>query len=124
MPTDPATQGLPEPPKIPSGVEIYDSLMGKIEPELVTREIPLLPQKYQNETSEATRSRAERYKAAWYTYKERFAAYKAELHEQVKRYSKQTVTALEESAKQAEALALEEIEKLMGDTSSLPHAAA
>lgn len=121
MPTDPATHVLPEPPKIPSGKEIYDSIMQEIEPELTTEGVSLLPQKYQNETPEAARARAERYKRAWHVYKERFDTYKSELHEKVKRYSKQTVTALEDASKNAEALALEEIEKLMGNTSSLPH---
>ncbi len=45
MPTNPAFAGLPEPPQIPSGREIYDMLMGQIEPELTTEGVSLLPQK-------------------------------------------------------------------------------
>lgn len=66
------------------GTEIYDRIMGGIEPELVTAVIPTLAAKYKDETPAQRNIRADRYDAAYAEYDRRFAAYCAELDEKAK----------------------------------------
>lgn len=59
-----ATQN-PSAPAFPSAAWLYDELMQHIEPELTSAELPLLPEKYKNETPEENRERMKRYAFAF-----------------------------------------------------------
>ena len=52
--------------------EIYNLLMGRIEPELVTDMLPKLESLYPNETAEEWKKRQVRYARAFALYEERF----------------------------------------------------
>lgn len=52
--------------------DVYDYLMGAIEPELTRAQIPLLDAKYQNETPEQKKARGERYAAAFAQFEHAF----------------------------------------------------
>lgn len=56
---------LPARPTIPTGRELYDQIMGHIEPELTTEGRKILGEKYKVETSEQKQKRAVRYKIAF-----------------------------------------------------------
>ena len=83
MPQDPQTQTavaqvagmFPPPPPIPSGEEVYDKIMSGIEVDLTTSQLPLLKEKYQGETPEEARARAERYQKAFAEYDRQYALY-------------------------------------------------
>lgn len=60
---------------IPTGQQIYDSIMGWIEPELTSSSLPLLEEKYRSE-SEADRAiRMQRYGQAFAQYEEAYKGY-------------------------------------------------
>lgn len=56
------------------GNDVYDQIMAEIEPELTTASIPLLDEKYKDETPEQAEERAQRYNRA-------FAAFHVKLQE-------------------------------------------
>jgi len=65
---------------VPSGPEIYDGIMGGIEPELLNANIPLLEQKHKDESPEDRKARQERYKKAYAKYDEIYAEWHAGLN--------------------------------------------
>jgi len=83
------------PPAIPSGKEIYDGIMGKIDPELLFDNLPKLKEQYAEETPEQKKRRAARYNKAFAEYDKQFAAYMAELHGKVTQFRKQAIVELE-----------------------------
>lgn len=65
---------LPTPPNNLTGDELYDSIMAKIEPELLTANLPRIKDLTQNETPDQRRARAARYTAAFAAYDTAFKA--------------------------------------------------
>ena len=74
---------------MPTGRELYDALMGHIEPELVTNAAKELDAKYANETSEHHAARMKRYDLAFERYEEAYREYMATLDAQVVRYRRE-----------------------------------
>ncbi len=58
---------------IPSGKEMYDLLMARIEPELLSENIPLLAQRYAKETPQQHEERMARYSQAYAKYDAAYA---------------------------------------------------
>lgn len=110
MPTVTAVIGTLLPPVIPSGDEIYDLLMGQIEPELMTDQLPLFEQRCARETKKELRARAERYKQAFDEYDKRFSAYIAMLREQEESYRHIVISRLEEEQRDVEDTAIHGLE--------------
>lgn len=79
----------PAPPKVPTGRELYDALMGHIEPELVTDAAKLLDEKYKNETPEHHTARMKRYDLAFERYETSYCEYMKTLDAQVIRYRRE-----------------------------------
>lgn len=84
-----------QPPRIPTGHELYDALMGHIEPELTTEQSPLLDERYKNETLPERVSRLQRYELAFERYETAEKEYLATLQTQVSRYKKETAKRVE-----------------------------
>lgn len=82
----PATT-LPLPPKIPTGQELFDAIMGHIEPELTTSGVLQLAMTYASETPEQKEARQKRYELAMERYEQAYEGYIATLHTQVQRYA-------------------------------------
>ena len=57
-----------------TGQALYDSIMGDIEPELLTKNMPRISAMIAKDTPEERKARAERYTAAFAEYEKRFAA--------------------------------------------------
>jgi hypothetical protein len=83
------------PPYAPDGDEIYDMLMGKIEPELLSYNIPYLREAIESDSPEERRERGERYVKAYEEYDRQFAEYQKELKNQFQSYKKNSLSALE-----------------------------
>lgn len=81
---------LPQPPRIPTGQEIFDAIMGHIEPELTSAGVQALPGLYKNETPEQKGIRQKRYELAIERYEQAYEGYIATLHAQVKRYASES----------------------------------
>ena len=69
--------------------------MGKIEPELLSDNLPKLKEQYPDETPEQKKVRAALYNKAFAEYDKKFSLYMAELHGQGTHYRKQAVADLE-----------------------------
>ena len=76
---------------IPTGEEIYNQLMAKIEPVLMTSEIPSLQERYKDETPEQKDARTKRYDAAFAEYEKQYAQYATELQDTFKAFKKEAV---------------------------------
>lgn len=77
------------PPAIPTGRDLYDTIMGAIEPELTTAGMQTLDAKYKGETKEQLVSRQARYDIAFAQYNKAYAGYIEALSAQATRYSKE-----------------------------------
>lgn len=99
-------------PAIPSAAELYDYLMGQIEPELVKKQIPLLKKKYAGETPEARKVRMERYKVAFKKYREALKKYMTNLHKEIYSYGKTLMKEAEKTTQSSEQNKLSMLESL------------
>lgn len=88
-------RNLPVPPPIPGGRELYDTLMGAIEPELTTAGLATLAAKYADETRDQKAGRAKRYNAAFEEYAKRFDAYNADWLSQFSAFQRQALKTVE-----------------------------
>lgn len=86
-----------------SGEEVYDIIMASIEPELVTKNLPLLEQQHAGETPEAKAERMKRYEAAFAKYDEEFAKFMEKLHKEVHAVKRDARASAEMKEKEAEA---------------------
>lgn len=109
--TDPITAATP--PSIPQGNEVYDMLMAKIEPDLVTTQLPLLDAKYKNETPAEAKSRSERYEKAFAEYDKQMEEYLANLRTQVRVYQSTARASVEHEERAKEEQELTGLEQAM-----------
>lgn len=93
-------------PTIPTGKDIYNLIMGHIEPDLTTDGRKILREKYKDETQEQRRERKERYEQALIRYEEAFNGYISTLQEQVGRYQRDSLADIEMRDREREVPAL------------------
>lgn len=98
---------------IPTGDELYNLLMSKIEPDLTTDQLPLLDAKYKGETPEQAQARAERYEKAFAQYDKELAQYIATLKAKIKTYQHTAMQSLEHEEKVKEEQELSGLEHAM-----------
>ncbi|MEQ1849176.1 MAG: hypothetical protein ABL890_01145 [Candidatus Peribacteraceae bacterium] len=96
--------------RFPTGEEIYDGIMSKIEPELLTANLKTLDAPYANETKEAHDARYARYSTAFATYKVEYAKWVSELHQAVAAYKRAVRKASEGVEGEQEAALLKNLE--------------
>ncbi len=101
------------PPNIPSGQEIYDSIMAVIEPELTSSQLPLLKEKYAGETLEQKKERGKRYKKAFAAYEIAFRDYAAALHQETTQFQRNARRFVEEMVSAYESDRLSGIESML-----------
>lgn len=99
---------------VPTGDELYDMLMRSIEPDLTTDQIPLLDDKYKNETPEAAAVRAGRYQKAFAEYDRRLSAYLAKLWSKAREYHSAARDSLESDERTREERTLSGLEGAIG----------
>lgn len=87
---------LPAPPKILAGKALYDALMSKIEPDLVSTAIPTLAEKYSNETEVEKERRRKRYNKAYEKFYDALDTYLYDMQMRIKRYRKQGMETIEQ----------------------------
>src|SRR5205814_1812909 len=108
-PTATGTAPLPPPPLILDGQEVYDMLMGQIERDLVTAQLPLLKETYKDETPEQSKARAERYNRAFAEYDKQYAAYIKQQEQQLQGYQRNFLSNLQTLNQSTEESGLDEI---------------
>lgn len=91
--------------RLPTAREVYDAIMGGIEPELVTDQLPLLDAKYANETPVEKTVRMERYGRAFVAYEIAYEAYEQSIRRSADACRKSTRSSQEsDDALQADSL--------------------
>lgn len=96
---------------IPTGEELYNMLMGKIEPDLVTGQLALLDAKYANETPEQAKARALRYEQAFAEYQKQLTVYLSGLKGKVHEFQATARQSLEHEAREKEGDAIGSLEE-------------
>lgn len=100
----------PFPPPVLSGKELYDSIMGPIEPELLSENLPFAPNAFAGETPEQRAERTQRYASAFEEYDRRFAAHAAQWNEQLRSYKRHAMEYIEGKVRGGEEGELQTIE--------------
>ena len=95
---------------VPTGKEVYDKFMVNIEPELVTDVIPLLAEKYKNETPAEHTDRMKRYENAYAEYDRRAEEWLGKLHKLVRSSRQEALAIAEQKSRQEESPLLTKIE--------------
>lgn len=95
---------------LPSGDELYDMLMEKIEPELTTKVLPLLDSRYKKETPAQAKERAKRYEKAFEAYEKALQEYIADLKRKLHSHQKVAMRSAEKGERQREEKALDTLE--------------
>ncbi|MBI1812702.1 hypothetical protein HYR82_02890 [Candidatus Peregrinibacteria bacterium] len=90
--------------------QLYDVLMAEIEPDLLLANIPTLDAKYAGESAEDHAARMKRYEAAYKAFDEEFAAFMADVNDQVRTSRRDSLKTNEEKDRTQEATALESLE--------------
>ena len=91
-------------------------IMGEIEADLTLDNLPSNEEKYAGETKEKTIARAQRYKAAFIEYNERYAKYKQEQDDAIRTYGRKSIQAVEAQATQRVDGAMSEIESAISNS--------
>ncbi len=110
---DDGTNPAQPPPVPPVGTVLYDELMSGIEPDLVTGQLPLLVEKYKDESSERRQERVERYKKAFMEYEKQFRAYAQSWEEGMKRFTHEVQQAQEQAVKSSDEKAFGNFDDLL-----------
>jgi hypothetical protein len=118
MPTKKSSQG----PKklrslggvaLPTGQQIYDRLMSKIEPELVLSNLKKLDAPYKKETKAEHKKRYARYAKAFKTYRTQYKIWLSNVSKAIQIYKRAVVKASEKAVRAKEDAALADLEAQM-----------
>lgn len=99
--------------RIPSGTEIYDGIMSRIEPELLSTNLKTLDVPYKKETKDEHATRYKRYSKAFAEYKKRYSMWAQNFKRAIKAYKRAVTKAVERLTKGKEDLALLALEEQM-----------
>ena len=89
-------------PSVPLPEELYNQLMGGIEPELTTGQVKILEEKYKDESPEQAQARAGRYSKAFATYRKQYAAQASAWDAQLRAYEHAVLAFFERYAQEQE----------------------
>ncbi len=89
--------------------EIYDKIMGEIEPELMLSNVPLLDATYAGESKEEHEFRMKRYAVAYKKFEEAFGAFKTTVTGSIRQSKKQALQQQEQQSLSEDAQVLDAI---------------
>lgn len=84
-------------------------IMGGIEPDLTTAQLPLLKEKYKDEMPEQAKERAERYSKAFAEYDRQYAQFTAAQEKAVSEYERQFMQGVQDLQRGSETVQLTEL---------------
>jgi hypothetical protein len=106
-----SSAALPQPPRIPTGQEIFDTIMEHFEPELTTEGWKDLDGKYAGETADHKEARRKRYEVAFERYEQAYEGYMATLRAQVQKFKRASFDHVEAKDRIRDATAMSGIQK-------------
>ncbi|PIQ76461.1 hypothetical protein COU78_06680 [Candidatus Peregrinibacteria bacterium CG10_big_fil_rev_8_21_14_0_10_49_24] len=83
---------------MPTGTDVHDALMGPIEEDLLTGNLPTLSTKYMSETAQERAQRIERYKAALRKYDKAYAEWVSAVNAKVDGYKTTVLSYVQEKS--------------------------
>jgi hypothetical protein len=95
--------------KVPQGPDLYDQLMGPIEPELTSQELPGLTAKYAQETQAQSAARAERYEKAFEAYQKQLNVFLEGMNRNAQHYQRTAMATTEKQDRTAEQAGLQDL---------------
>ncbi len=104
------TSGMPIPPQIQGGAEVYDSIMKDIEPDLLSTNIETVDAQYAGKSPDEKKARMERYAKAFVEYQKRYEEYNANKQGEVRSFGRNVVQAVESKSADKDDKLLGEIE--------------
>jgi len=113
MPNPVQTSGTSMPFSIPSGQEVYDSIMREIEPDLTFDAVMKLETKYANESAADKKARMERYKKAFVTYQERYKAFQQKQQSDIRLVGRSMQKNVESKSSEMDNSDIQDIESAM-----------
>lgn len=99
--------------QMPTGREVYDGLMSKINPELLTDNLPHLDEKYVDETPEQRKARYAKYQQDFAAYDEAYATWIAEVEALADKMCKEALETAEAESRTQEEAVLQDVESQM-----------
>lgn len=102
------TKDLPQIPE--SGLELYDEIMTKIEPDLVSSALPDLAARFSEGDDAATKARAQKYVAAFRTFQAELAAKNNQMKQEVHDFIDESVAIAEAFSAEMEEESMQSIE--------------
>ncbi|MBT4119813.1 MAG: hypothetical protein HOG89_03810 [Candidatus Peribacter sp.] len=117
MSSQSSSSGLPIPPQLQGGAEVYNMIMGKIEPDLTSDMIDTLDEKYAGETEEEKVERMKKYAAAFIEYQKQFEAYMNDKKAEVKSFGRGLNQSIETDSTNKEASILDDLESQFSSSS-------
>jgi len=103
---------------IPTGDDIYNNLMGAIEPDLLTTNISLLDEKYKGETKEERQARLERYRQAYNEYDKVYERWITDFTSAVTQFKRDALHSAEADAKTEDQKDLDALETQIEQSST------
>ncbi len=100
----------------PTGTQVYDTLMSRIEQDLTTAHLPTLKEKYKDETPEESSARQKRYELAYFLYDQAFAHWANDLHQTVHEYRRESLKNTEAKARTGDLSVMTNIEEAFAST--------
>ena len=97
-------------PPIMEGDELYDLLMGKIEPDLTTKNLPGLKEKYKGESKADAASRSERYQKAFEEYEKHLQEYGSKWNAQLHSYKETAIASIEQADRKNDLQQIQDLE--------------
>lgn len=107
---DQTISARPASPVIPTAQELYDAIMHDIDADLLTANLPLLNEKYKDETPEQRKERTKRYNAAFAQYQNRYSDFILNLNRRVMEFKTSMRIFAETSIRKQESDAMQKIE--------------
>ena len=106
---------MPQPPPLMSGDELYDSIMGSIEPDLLLSNMPQVVLAMEHDSEEAKAERIERYNRAFAEYDRRLKEHKEDWDRAYGQYRRASMENLHAFVSAAEAARMTDIEQELDD---------
>lgn len=107
---------MPQPPPLMSGDELYDSIMGSIEPDLLLSNMPQVVLDMEHDSAEAKTERIERYNRAFAEYDRRLKEHKEDWDKAYGQYRRASMESLSGFLNAADAARMTDIERQLDDS--------
>jgi polyhydroxyalkanoate synthesis regulator protein len=85
------------PPLPANGIELYDSIMQMVEPELVSTELPKIQERFAAEGAESAKTHAKRYMEAFKKFNQIMKQSEKTMHEEVRVFTQSAYASLEKT---------------------------